>query len=33
LMWVEFMNKFYKADGHKFMPFDFHSILKNALLE
>ncbi len=28
LHWVEFQNKFYKADGRKFNPYDFSSLLE-----
>lgn len=33
LHWVEFQNKFFKADGHAFVPFDFKLILNSAILE
>ena len=33
LHWVEFQNKFYKADGYRFQPFDFKSVLSRAILE
>lgn len=33
LHWVEFQNKFYKADGYRFVPFDFHNVLERAVLE
>jgi V-type H+-transporting ATPase subunit a len=30
LHWVEFQNKFYKADGYSFVPLNFKDLLKNA---
>ncbi len=33
LHWVEFQNKFYKADGYRFQPFDFKAIVEKAILE
>lgn len=33
LHWVEFQNKFYKADGYRFQPFDFKAVIEKALLE
>lgn len=29
LHWVEFQNKFFKADGHKFKPFSFKYLIEN----
>lgn len=33
LHWVEFQNKFYRADGYRFQPFDFAAIVERAILE
>lgn len=33
LHWVEFQNKFYKADGYKFQPFDFKALLDKTYLD
>lgn len=33
LHWVEFQNKFFKADGYRFQPFNFRTILDKAVLE
>ena len=33
LHWVEFQNKFYKADGYRFQPFDFKAIIGRASLD
>jgi V-type H+-transporting ATPase subunit a len=32
LHWVEFQNKFFKADGYSFQPFHFKEVLENASL-
>jgi V-type H+-transporting ATPase subunit a len=33
LHWVEFQNKFYKADGYRFAPFDFKALIGKASLD
>lgn len=33
LHWVEFQNKFFKADGYRFVPFDYKTVLQRAILE
>jgi V-type H+-transporting ATPase subunit a len=33
LHWVEFQNKFFKADGYRFQPFDFHAVLGRSTLD
>jgi V-type H+-transporting ATPase subunit a len=33
LHWVEFQNKFFKADGYRFQPFDFRGVLERAVLD
>eukprot|EP01034_Spumella_vulgaris_P021404 gene21404-27434_t len=33
LHWVEFQNKFYRADGYRFQPFDFKAIIDKATLD
>jgi V-type H+-transporting ATPase subunit a len=33
LHWVEFQSKFFKADGYRFQPFDFKSVLARASLD
>jgi V-type H+-transporting ATPase subunit a len=33
LHWVEFQNKFFKADGYRFQPFDFKAILERAIFD
>merc|ERR1711865_587839 len=30
LQWVEFQNKFFYGDGHKYSPFDFEKLKKSA---
>ena len=33
LHWVEFQNKFYKADGFRFRPLSFREVLEESILE
>lgn len=33
LHWVEFQKKFFKADGYRFVPFDYKTVLQRAILE
>jgi len=33
LHWVEFQSKFFKADGYRFVPFEFKAILEGSILE
>jgi V-type H+-transporting ATPase subunit a len=33
LHWVEFQSKFYKADGYRFAPYDFKTIIGKATLD
>ena len=33
LHWVEFQNKFFKADGYRWSPFDFRSVLSSAYMD
>mmetsp|Transcript_15219 Transcript_15219/g.25272 ORF Transcript_15219/g.25272 Transcript_15219/m.25272 type:complete len:886 (+) Transcript_15219:43-2700(+) len=33
LHWVEFQNKFFRADGYRFQPFDFKSVLSRSTLD
>lgn len=33
LHWVEFQNKFYKADGYRFTPFEFKAVISRATFE
>ena len=33
LHWVEFQNKFFKADGYRWSPFDFRAVLSSAYMD